>query len=93
MSNIRVLSLADRYSELLNWYSSADSHAEILRFEKETLAFMRRNQPSETHSVYQNWTRADPIEMRYRGKERLAKLRKLKEAWDPEGVFTRELLD
>ncbi len=41
---------------------------------------------------FQNGTRAGPIEHRYRGTERLARLRKLKQAWDPTGVFTDQLL-
>ena len=41
---------------------------------------------------YTNSTRADPIEYRYKGPERLDKLRWLKKKWDSGGVFTKELL-
>ena len=37
-------------------------------------------------------TRTDPIELRFPGKEKLSKLRTLKQQFDPQGVFTRELL-
>ena len=37
-------------------------------------------------------TRTGPIERRFRGQERLAKLRALKKEFDPQGTFTREFL-
>lgn len=50
--------------------------------------------PDETQYIdFQNATRAGPIQRRYRGEARLKKLRQLKREWDPQGVFTRQLLD
>lgn len=53
---------------------------------------MRGPDPAE-YVDYQNGTRDGPIERRFRGTERLARLRQLKKHWDPSGVFTRQLLD
>ena len=36
---------------------------------------------------YTNNTRADPLEWRYKGEERVGRLRGLKGVWDPKGVF------
>ena len=41
---------------------------------------------------YQNSTRDGPVENRFKGEDRLARLRMLKREWDPMGVFTREFL-
>ncbi|KAL0568747.1 hypothetical protein V5O48_013235 [Marasmius crinis-equi] len=83
---------AKAWMELLSWYTDPGSHSEVSRIEKQALDLAREGQALEYHSTYQNWTRTDPIEIRYRGKERLAKLKVLKKEWDPNGVFTRELL-
>lgn len=37
-------------------------------------------------------TRTGPIERRFRGQERLTRLRNLKKEFDPQGRFTREFL-
>ena len=42
---------------------------------------------------YQNGTRSGPIELRFRGKDRLVRLQRLKREWDPTGVFTTQLLE
>ena len=60
-------------------------------FNKKVIATMRG--PDEKDLVdYQNATRDGSIEYRYRGTERLARLKKLKREWDPTGVFTDQLL-
>lgn len=41
---------------------------------------------------FANGTRLGPIERRYRDKERLERLKKMKKEWDPTGVFTTQLL-
>jgi len=43
-------------------------------------------------AFFPNHNRVQNLDLRYRGKERLQKLRKLKAVWDPEGVFTSQLL-
>lgn len=42
---------------------------------------------------FQNGTRVGPIERRFRGNERITRLKALKREWDPRGVFTSELLN
>lgn len=58
----------------------------------ETVAYIRQNQPTAEYSFYQNFSRTAPIEERYKGSERLDRLRKLKHKWDPAGLFTKQLL-
>ena len=41
---------------------------------------------------YTNSSREDPVEHRYKGQERVERLRALKREWDPKGVFTKEFL-
>ena len=53
---------------------------------------MRAGQNEADFVDYQGVNRVGPIERRYRGTERLAKLRRSKKEWDPSGVFTRQLL-
>ena len=55
--------------ELLQWCASADSHAEVARKGEETLSYMRRGQKKEEYSIYQDWTRKEPVETRYRGRK------------------------
>ena len=45
----------------------------------------------EVHT-FQNATRETPIETRFPGDVRLAKLKALKREWDPEGVFANVFL-
>ena len=56
------------------------------------LAIMRGPNTSEWAN-YQNATRSGPIELRFRGKDRLARLQRLKKEWDPTRVFTTQLLE
>ncbi|KAJ6490188.1 hypothetical protein DFH09DRAFT_1454483 [Mycena vulgaris] len=80
------------WGELLSWYTNAESHAEVYRIEQEVLALMREGQTEENEAAFQNWTRDEPLRRRYRGVERLEKLKGLKKEWDPKGVFTSQLL-
>lgn len=58
----------------------------------EMMVHVRQTQPKENYSFYQNFSREAPIEERYRGTERRAKLKVLKQKWDPSGIFTKQLL-
>lgn len=42
---------------------------------------------------FQNGMREGAIEYRFRPQDKLQKLQALKQKWDPNGVFTRVLLD
>lgn len=74
------------------WYTESSSHAKVAELNAECIAVARGPDRSE-YADYQNATRADPIELRFRGEGKLSKLRELKRRWDPEGIFTRQLLD
>ncbi|KAJ7713557.1 hypothetical protein B0H16DRAFT_1667322 [Mycena metata] len=66
------------WAEFLSWYTSPESHAEVYRIEQEVLSLMRQDQDEEDEAAFQNWTRNEPLRRRYRGAERLEKLRRLK---------------
>lgn len=60
-------------------------------FNDQSIKIMRG--PDEPEYVdFQNGTRTGPIELRFRGPGKLDKLKALKLKWDPEGVFTTQLL-
>lgn len=56
------------------------------------VAMCQADQKEEEKALFPNHTRVHSLEQRYRGEERRKKLRELKSAWDPEGVFTRQFL-
>lgn len=76
-----------------SWYRDAANHNLVLDFEKRVLATMRRNQSEAEYVDYPNCERNGPLERRYRGEARLNKLKVLKQKWDPNGVFTKQLLE
>lgn len=53
---------------------------------------MRDGYAEEDWVDYANCNRTDLVQRRYRGAERLERLMSLKKKWDPQGVFTRQLL-
>ncbi|PQE18750.1 FAD binding domain containing protein [Rutstroemia sp. NJR-2017a WRK4] len=75
-----------------SWYHSAENHDLVLDFENRAIAAMRVGTDESEFVDYANCNRIDPIERRYRGKERLERLTMLKKKWDPNGVFTKQLL-
>ena len=77
---------------MIAWASDEDSVKSAAAKVEEVVAHVRRTQPKEEYSFYQNFSREAPIEERYKGAERLEKLKALKRAWDAKGVFTRQLL-
>lgn len=79
-------------SNCFSWYHKAENHDIVLDFENKAVAAMREGYAEEDWVDYANCNRTDPIQRRYRGEERLEKLKVLKQKWDPQGVFTRQLL-
>jgi hypothetical protein len=77
---------------ILNWYSDASYHEFIDSMDKKAQAAMRVG--TEVHECvsYTNSSRVDPIDSRYKGADRVSRLKALKKEYDPECVFTRELL-
>ena len=76
----------------LGWYSDPSQHEKIAQFDREAQEQMRMGTKETAFISYTNTSREDPIEYRYKGEERVKKLKSLKKEWDPTGVFTRELL-
>ena len=75
----------------LIWHTDAANRAKVDEYSDRYIAIMRGVDRSE-FADFQNGTRTGPIELRYRGEERLEKLQRLKQEWDPKGVFTSQLL-
>lgn len=84
--------LTHNTSNIITWYTDPAQHDEVARFDQAARAQMRVGMEEEDFITYANSSREDPIEHRYKGAERLAKLRRLKKKWDPAGVFTKQLL-
>ena len=61
-------------------------------YNERAIAVMRSGQNQADWVDFQNGTRIGLIQHRYRGTDRLARLQRLKKAWDPTGVFTDQLL-
>ena len=80
------------HRNVLSWYTDPAQHEEVAKFDQAAQAQMRAETEEESFISYTNCTREDPIEYRYKGSARIAKLRELKRKWDPQGVFTKELL-
>lgn len=77
---------------VLSWYTDPSQHDELIRLDKAAQAQIRAGVEESSYVSYTNTSRDDPLEWRYKGAERVARLRELKKKWDPEGVFTKELL-
>lgn len=74
------------------WHTDKNNRSKVDEYNNKTLDIMR-GPNQETWVDFQNATRSSPIQQRYRGKERLDRLRALKKEWDPTGVFTDQLLE
>lgn len=73
------------------WHTDSNNRSKVDEYNERSTAIMRGN--DEVNFVdFQNGTRVGPIERRFRGNKRLAKLMALKIEWDPRGVFTSEFL-
>lgn len=77
---------------VLGWYTDPLQHEKIAQFDREAQAQMRVGTEETAFVSYTNSSREDPIEHRYKGEERVKRLKSLKRQWDPTGVFTKELL-
>ncbi|CAG8960426.1 hypothetical protein HYFRA_00008145 [Hymenoscyphus fraxineus] len=75
-----------------SWYHQPENRGTVMDFDLRALAAMRVGQKEADYVDYPNCNRTAPVAQRFRGTERLAKLKMLKQKWDPQGVFTREFL-
>lgn len=80
------------YRNSVLWYTDPKNRIEIDGFNENCISLMR-GPDKEKYVDYQSATRVAPIERRFRGAERLARLKSLKKEWDPKGIFTNQLLD
>jgi len=80
------------------WYmgflSATDMEANkaTLKSADDFVVYCQKDQKDSEKALFPNHTRGDNLKYRYRGEDRLRKLRALKRTWDPEGVFTRQFL-
>jgi FAD/FMN-containing dehydrogenase len=73
------------------WHTDAANRQKVDDFSARAIATMRG--PNRTEYIdFQNATRTGPLSLRFRDPGKLAKLKALKLAWDPHGVFTTQLL-
>lgn len=76
----------------LIWHIDPKNRTKVDEYNEKCIDIMRGPNVSEW-ADYQNGTRDGPIERRFRGKDRLERLQRLKKEWDPSGVFTTQLLE
>ena len=76
----------------LLWYSKAESAKTVDSIHEKVILQVRSNQKPEDYVDFPNGTREGPIHRRYRGAERLQRLKDLKSKWDPSGVFSQQFL-
>ncbi len=79
-------------SHCLSWCQQQESLEKVFEFEQRAIETMRLGTAPDTYVDLPHGTRTGPIERRFRGRERLAKLQSLKKEFDPQGKFTREFL-
>ncbi|KAI1855302.1 hypothetical protein JX266_000167 [Neoarthrinium moseri] len=82
----------DYWLNVLSWYSDAANHDFVGEMDEEAQAAMRVGTEPHEFVAYTNTSRDGPIEFRYKGVERISRLQGLKRPYDPEGIFTREVL-
>ncbi|KAL7927964.1 hypothetical protein ACQKWADRAFT_278347 [Trichoderma austrokoningii] len=77
---------------ILPCYREPSSQASIMQFIAEGAQIGRSGLTADEFITYTNCNRADPLQWRYKGAERIRKLKELKSKWDPAGSFTQEFL-
>ncbi|KAI0835703.1 FAD-binding domain-containing protein [Hypoxylon sp. FL0890] len=82
----------DYWLNVLSWYTDEANHEFVSDMDQRAQAAMRAGTHEEAFISYTNTTREDPLEYRYRGADRVKRLKALKQEFDPTGVFTKELL-
>ena len=79
-------------SNAILWYPDLSKHEDMLKYDHGARKEMRVNTEEAAYISFTNSNREDPVEHRYRGADRLSKLKALKKKWDPKGGFTKEFL-
>ncbi|KAK7955670.1 fad binding domain-containing protein [Apiospora aurea] len=73
----------DYWLNVLSWYTDAKNHGYVDEMDKEAQAATRAGTNEADFVSYTNTSRDDPVEYRYKGTERIAKLKTLKARHDP----------
>ncbi|KAI0159887.1 FAD-binding domain-containing protein [Hypoxylon sp. FL1284] len=76
----------------LIWHTDPATQQRVDELNDKSIEIMRGPDRAE-YADFQNGTRTGPIELRFRGEGKVEKLKMLKRKWDPQGVFTTQLLD
>lgn len=76
----------------MSWYTDASNHDFATTIDQKARAAMRADTKEEGFVSYTNTNRQDPVEHRYKGSNRIDRLRALKKQVDPTGVFTSEFI-
>jgi hypothetical protein len=82
-------------NECSMWFVNASdekSTTAAVKKAEEFVVMCQEDQEESEKALFPNHTRTGVLEQRYRGEDRRERLRNLKQAWDPEGVFTRQFL-
>lgn len=79
-------------SNCTTWYKNPANHAAAQAILDKAKSSLRKGLEEHDYVSYTNLGRDDPIDQRYKGADRLERLKCLKKTWDPTGVFTTELL-
>ncbi|KAF3008217.1 hypothetical protein E8E14_009289 [Neopestalotiopsis sp. 37M] len=86
------LNEVDYWMNILSWYQDPESDEYIESADRRAQAISRKGDDEELFVSYTNTSRDDPISWRYKGEDRIDRLRALKKKWDPKGVFTKTFL-
>ena len=88
MRNVRF------WANNLTWYTNAADSDTVQGYLEKVVAVTRKGREPDEYFDFPNSLREpeSPIERRYKSEERLGRLRKLKNHWDPQGIFGKELL-
>lgn len=80
------------WQSILLWYEDPASTDRAIQTIEDAVAAMRAGKSEDQYVDFPNSVRDGPISWRYRGEGRVAKLKSLKQQWDPDGMFTRQFL-
>lgn len=87
-----LLTLGALRSNILTWYTDPSLHEIVREIDRRAQAIMRSGTMEDVFIAYTNASRDDLMEYRYKDAAAVRRLGNLKQHWDPDGCFTKELL-